>query len=254
VFPTSGQSHGEHDPIDVSINTIGLESGPHTCNVTIESNGGNKTFAVAVNIIGDPSLSYAPESYDFGDVAEGETDSTVFEIWNKGGDVLTYTLTPECAWVSVSPTSGQSHGEHDPIIVKVDTTGLDTGPHTCGVYIESNGGNGTFTVTVTVVSAFEIEIEISGGFGVTVTIKNVGDVDVAMVDWNITLDGGLILLGGETSGKIVSIPAGDEATISSNLIFGFGNTVITVSAKSGESSDTEERDAFVLLFFILLVI
>ena len=248
VFPTSGGSQGEHDPITVSINTTGLERGPHTCDVAIESNGGNKTFTVVVNIVVSPSLSYAPESYDFGDMAEGETDSTVFEIWNGGAGTLTYTLTEDCEWVNVSPTSGESKGEHDPIIVSVDTTGLNIGSYTFGIYIESNGGNGTFTVAVTVVGgAAEIEIEISGGFGVTATIKNVGNVDAVGVEWSITFDGGFILCpSGGTSNGTIDIPAGEEFSVKV-FVLGFGNTVITVTVNDVEKT----ADGFVLLFFVL---
>ena len=248
VFPTSGGSQGEHDPITVSINTTGLERGPHTCDIAIESNGGDKIFDVDVNIIVNPSLSYAPESYDFGDMGEGETDSTVFEIWNKGGDVLTYTLTSECGWVSVSPTSGESKGEHDPIVISVDTTGLKIDFYTCDISIESNGGNGVFTVTVNVVGAAEIEIEISGGLGVTATIKNVGDVDAVGVEWSITLDGGFILFppDGTANGIIDIIPSGEEFSVQI-FVLGFGNTVITVTANDVEKT----ADGFVLLFFVL---
>jgi len=66
------------------------------------------------------------------------------------------------------------------------------------------------------------------------------------VDWSITLEGGLIILGKETTGT-VDIPAGDEVIIKSSLIFGIGNTVITVTANDVE----ETADGLVLLFFVL---
>jgi len=88
-------------------------------------------------------------------------------------------------------------------------------------------------------------------FKVSTAIRNIGGVDATMVNWSITLDGGVILLGKETSGGIPSIPVGDEKTISSGLILGFGKTVIIATAECNESSDAAERDAFVLLFFIL---
>jgi len=49
----------------------------------------------------------------------------------------------------------------------------------------------------------------------------------------------------------VSLVAGDEVTVSSGLVIGFGKTVITVTAETLESSDAKEQEAFVLLFFIL---
>jgi len=107
--------------------------------------------------------------------------------------------------------------------------------------------------TIHIVDTAVIEIgNITGGlFKVSTVIRNIGDVDATMVNWSITLDGGIILLGKETTGNILSIAAGDEAKISSSLICGFGNTVITVSAEcAGGLSDTEKQDAFVFLIFI----
>ncbi len=98
-----------------------------------------------------------------------------------------------------------------------------------------------------------LEIEnISGGlFKINAVIKNNGSADVVGVDWGITLDG-LILLGKETRGKHVGIPAGGEVTVRSDLILGIGKTLVTVTVeKPGVSSDTKEQDAFVFLFFIL---
>ena len=92
---------------------------------------------------------------------------------------------------------------------------------------------------------------ITGGlFKVNAVIKNTGSVDAIGVNWSISLDGGFILAGKETLGRIAGVSAGGEVAISSGFIFGFGKTVITVSAETANSSDTVEQDAFVLLFFI----
>jgi hypothetical protein len=106
--------------------------------------------------------------------------------------------------------------------------------------------------TIHIVNEATLEIgNITGGlFKVNAVIKNTGGVDALAVNWSITLDGGFILAGKETSGKITGISTGGEVAISSDFILGFGKTVITVSAETAGSSDTVEQDAFVLLFFI----
>jgi len=111
------------------------------------------------------------------------------------------------------------------------------------------------TLTIYIVDVAILEIgNITGSlFKVSTVIRNIGGVDATKVNWSITLDGGIIL-SGENSGIILSIPAGDEAKISSNAILGFGKTVVTVTAeKPGVSSDTKEKEAFVLLFFIKIL-
>ena len=92
---------------------------------------------------------------------------------------------------------------------------------------------------------------ISGNlFKLNIVIRNTGGVTAAGVNWSITLDGGFILAGKKTSGWIIGIPAGGQTTVSSDFIFGFGKTVITVSAETPGSSDTATRNASVFLFFI----
>jgi hypothetical protein len=49
---------------------------------------------------------------------------------------------------------------------------------------------------------------------------------------------------------LLSITPGGERSISSDLIIGFGKTIITVSASHPYSSVTLSQNATVLLFFI----
>jgi hypothetical protein len=99
-------------------------------------------------------LNFDPKSHDFGNMSQGETNSTVFDIWTSGGCCeLIFNLTWNCAWVSAFPTSGVSNGEHVPITVTVNTTGLSIGLYTCGILITTNDcGEGVFNVTVNIVS------------------------------------------------------------------------------------------------------
>jgi len=99
----------------------------------------------------------------------------------------------------------------------------------------------------------ELEIgEISGGFGVSAVIKNIGNGEATDVNWSINLDGGLIILGKETTGTIASIPAEDEATVKSSLILGIGSVTITVAADCAEGSPADKSaNGFVILFFVI---
>jgi hypothetical protein len=88
---------------------------------------------------------------------------------------------------------------------------------------------------------------ITGGLlKVTAVITNTGSADATDVDWSIAFDGGLILLGKETTGTAAIIPAGGQVEVTSGLILGFGKTTITVFA-GGASKD---QAATVLLIFI----
>jgi len=95
--------------------------------------------------------------------------------------------------------------------------------------------------------------EITGGlFNSDVVIKNIGQRDALNINWSVNLYGGLIIFGVRTTGLIDSIPAGEERAVSTDFIFGLGETVMTVKADVSESSDIKEVEVFILLFFVII--
>ena len=163
----------------------------------------------------------------------------VYYMWNWGDG-------PSSKWFgpyNSGDTTESSHTWDDEGIYDVRVKARD-------VYSESVWSSDPLTVHIGDVPIIKIG-DITGGlFKINAVIKNIGSADATCVDWSIALDGGFILLGKETTGSIVCIPAGDEATISSGLILGFGKTVITVTADIPESFDTKDADARIFLFFI----
>ena len=55
------------------------------------------------------------------------TIGTYFKIWNGGDGTLSWTLTDNRGWLSLSPTSGASSGEKDRVNVTVNVTGKSPG-------------------------------------------------------------------------------------------------------------------------------
>jgi hypothetical protein len=99
----------------------------------------------------------------------------------------------------------------------------------------------------------ELEIDmIKGGFfNVYTKIKNIGDLPAENVEWTINLDGGTLIFDGEDSGIIDNIAVGEEVTISSNLIIGFGSSRVYVTTEITDGpSDSRNQGAKVLLFYI----
>ena len=68
LIPTSGDSSGETDSIQVTVDTTGLALGPHTGYVDISSNGGSGTFTVylSINTQGTEILDIEQAVYDRG--------------------------------------------------------------------------------------------------------------------------------------------------------------------------------------------
>ncbi len=113
---------------------------------------------------------------------------------------------------------------------------------------------------ITVLPA-EVALEIgniTGGKGVTVAIKNVGAGNATNVKWNITIDGGFIIIPKADSGELGTL-ASDQ---SANLTFGpmgIGLGIITampkitVTATCAEGSSAEKSaEARIILFFVLM--
>jgi hypothetical protein len=82
-----------------------------------------------------PEISRNPSTL-YPSCTQGQNASSQsFEIWNSGGGTLSYSISDNVSWLSCSPTSGTSTGEHDTITVNYNTSGLSAGNHTTTIYI-----------------------------------------------------------------------------------------------------------------------
>ena len=124
------------------------------------------------------------------------------------------------------------------------------------------GSTGTFNITVKAkdvnggesgvsvahkISIIAVDIPmISGGLFKVKASINSGATGATNIDWKIQLTGGFIILGKKTTGTIPVIAPDSSVEISSNLILGFGKTVITITAGPASRS----QNATILLFFI----
>ncbi|MBN1860203.1 MAG: hypothetical protein JW840_01945 [Candidatus Thermoplasmatota archaeon] len=107
--------------------------------------------------------------------------------------------------------------------------------------------------TIAILEAPLLKIDwVNGGvFRVTSLVKNNGGVPASNVEWSITLTGGAFI-GKETTGQITSLAPGEQQTISSKIILGFGATVVTVNVSVPESSDMISQAGSIMLFFVRL--
>lgn len=114
--------------------------------------------------------------------------------------------------------------------------------------LESDWSEGSL---ISIIALPRIEIgNITAGFGsVSAQIKNVGAGDATNVEWSITLEGKLVLLGKSTTGAFAKIVPGFGPKAKTGFVFGFGPVNILVTV--GEL----ERTATATLFgpFILKI-
>lgn len=92
----------------------------------------------------DPYISLSPASFTFNAIEGGSDPSDkTLEIWNSGGGNLSWSVSDDAAWLSLSPTSGSSTGEVDDVDLSVDTSGLSDGVYNATITITGSGAINT---------------------------------------------------------------------------------------------------------------
>ncbi len=101
----------------------------------------------------------------------------------------------------------------------------------------------------------DVEVEvITGGLGVTAMIRNQGSVNLTGITWQISLDGGLVLLGKKTEGTISLLRPEKAEEIKVPLILGFGKISITVTVNASEATHDEKTSrARLRVVFVRLI-
>ncbi len=78
-----------------------------------------------------PSIALSPDRFQFTAPAGGASPADqVLSVRNAGEGSLQWTITGAPAWLTVSPTSGESAGEADDVVLQVDVAGLSWGTYT----------------------------------------------------------------------------------------------------------------------------
>ncbi len=92
-------------------------------------------------------------------------------------------------------------------------------------------------ITVHITDSPHIEIgEITGGFGITAKVTNTGAGEALNVNWSISLQGGVVLMGRETSGTILKIVPGFSPQIKTGFVLGIGSVTVLVKADVAEKT------------------
>ncbi len=180
VDPTGQTSNGNAATIDWGIDEVADKAKVHetfthvwrtftaagpTASIWLRANHptSNPSFKFYVDLVEVRQLDDAPPSPSIELIpwqlnhtigcGEQLTDD-VFMIRNGGATgTITYSLQPNCSWVSVAPDHGTSAGEQDPITVSYNTAGLDPGLNTCTVTVtapEASNSGTNLVINVTV--------------------------------------------------------------------------------------------------------
>jgi hypothetical protein len=91
-----------------------------------------------------PIIAFSPTSLSFSAIESGANpaDKTL-EIWNSGAGTLNWGVSDNAGWLSLSPTSDSSTGEHDDVTVSVDIGGMSAGDYSATITIAAAGAINT---------------------------------------------------------------------------------------------------------------
>ncbi len=178
--------------------------------------------------------------YTFSTMTSDPENEDIFYMWDWGDGNFSEWLGPYSSGETVEVEN--SWDEDGTYQIQVKAKDINNGESGYSDPLIINIGEG---------AVIEIDTIQGGLFKISMTIKNTAAVDAVGVNWNISLDGGLILLGQESTGRVIGIPAGGEVTVTSGLIFGFGKPMVSCTAEITDvTMDSKDVDAVVFLFFI----
>lgn len=128
--------------INITINAANLVSGhKYKGFIYIESNGGKEIVEININVVEpNPQIFVDTNTLNFGEVKKGDSPTKMFVISNKGGGILTGTLTPSQSWIILNEKIFS--GNEFRVLVTIDTSSLKEGEvYREKINISSNGGS-----------------------------------------------------------------------------------------------------------------
>jgi hypothetical protein len=171
-----------------------------------------------------PTTGGSNIQYSYTTTTTDPESQQVYYLWSWG-DSMGFWLGPFDSGIPVQATHNWSTAGNYLVKVKAkDVEGFESG--------------WSDSLTVHIEDSPVVEIgEITGGFGtVTVQIKNTGGGDAVNVAWSISLQGGLVLLGRQTTGTILKILPGFTPQVQTGFLFGLGKVTINVTADTAQKT------------------
>jgi hypothetical protein len=161
--------------------------------------------------------------YTYSTVTSDPESQQVFYLWDWGDSVSSWLGPYDSGVITETTHSWVLAGEYQVRVKAKDALGLES------------GWSDPLTVRIETLPRIEIG-KITGGFGVTATVNNTGAGAASDVNWSIILEGGLVLLGRQSTGSLQMIQPGFSPQIHTRLIIGIGGVSVIVKADDAEKS------------------
>ncbi len=160
LSPASGTTTTETDAATVSVNLSGLTAGTYNSTITTTASGATntpKTVPVTLTVTAvaptSPTISLSQSSLTFTGGQGGTNPAAkTLSITNTGGGTLSWTVSDNAAWLSLSPASGTAPGS---ATANVNMAGLAAGTYNATITVTGTGATNsprTVPVALTVTS------------------------------------------------------------------------------------------------------
>lgn len=138
---TASPPIGDNDAeVTVHVDRTDLPVGTHEATLLVESNGGEGTVPVTVEVAEpNPVLYVTPDALWF----PNTLDELFLSVSNVGTGDLEWSVEADQTWLSADPASGTNDAT---VFVQVDRTGLADGGYEGNLSVTSNGGDATIPV------------------------------------------------------------------------------------------------------------
>jgi hypothetical protein len=171
------------------------------------------SISATVNQANPPSIGVSQNLLSFSAVQGANPANQSFSVSNTGGGALNYTVSDDQPWIVVSPTSGSSTGEADPIQVSIASAALAPGLYNGTVTVSQSGGalSAAVSITLAISPAGPPQITLTPG---SLTFnKRVGDPPTFQ-DFSVRNSGGGVLnfIAVPSVGWMAVLPAEGSST------------------------------------------
>jgi len=140
VSPEISSSTGETDTITVTVDPSALSAGTHPGNIFITANSVNSPYPISVTLTIQPgSLEVSPDTFTLETPFGASPTNRSFTVHNSGSTgVMSYVVSDDAGWLSVSPTNGTCSTETNTVDISFDTVSLAVGFYTGTVFVTSS--------------------------------------------------------------------------------------------------------------------
>ena len=166
VTPSSGTIATEQDQITVSVNATGLSAGSYTSTVVIstESFKGRQvktivpvSLSLTQSSTATPIIQLSPAALSFSGIAGSANPAAqLLSLTNSSGGTLSWNLSDNATWLTLSTASGTTTTETDSVAASVNLTGLAAGTYTAAITVSASGATNSpqiIPVSLTITAA-----------------------------------------------------------------------------------------------------